>query len=52
MESWPAQAVLPLVGLAAHKVIRDRDTYRRGWILLREEQLDGLFTPATVPTVQ
>ncbi|MFO7908097.1 MAG: hypothetical protein R6U98_35980 [Pirellulaceae bacterium] len=44
MESCPTQAVLPLVGLAAEKVIRDRYTYRRGWIMLRKEQLAGLFT--------
>ncbi|MFW6169439.1 MAG: hypothetical protein ACODAD_03035 [Planctomycetota bacterium] len=44
MESCPAQAVLPLVGLTADKVIRDRDTYRRDWIMPREEQLAGLFT--------
>ncbi|MGM0486390.1 MAG: hypothetical protein ACQESR_06480 [Planctomycetota bacterium] len=41
MESCPTQAVLPLVGLAAEKVIRDRYSYRRDWIMLREEQLAG-----------
>ncbi|MGM0489984.1 MAG: hypothetical protein ACQESR_24910 [Planctomycetota bacterium] len=43
MESCPTQAVLPLVGLAADKVVPDRYTYRRDWIMLREEQLPGLF---------
>ncbi|MFO7901552.1 MAG: hypothetical protein ACQESR_06595 [Planctomycetota bacterium] len=28
MENGPTQAVLPLVGLAAEKVIRDRDRYK------------------------
>ncbi|MGM0486266.1 MAG: hypothetical protein ACQESR_05835, partial [Planctomycetota bacterium] len=31
VERCPTQAVLPLVGLAAEKVIRDRDTYGVGW---------------------
>ncbi|MGM0485528.1 MAG: hypothetical protein ACQESR_02055 [Planctomycetota bacterium] len=44
MESCPAQAVLPLVGLAADNVMRDRYTWRRDWIMLREAQLAGLFT--------
>ncbi|MGM0491058.1 MAG: hypothetical protein ACQESR_30400 [Planctomycetota bacterium] len=31
MESCPTQAVLPLVGLAAEKVIRDRYKQQIGW---------------------
>ncbi|MFO7901740.1 MAG: hypothetical protein ACQESR_07530 [Planctomycetota bacterium] len=35
MERCPTQAVLPLVGLAAEKVIRDRYTWRQEYRLPR-----------------
>ncbi|MFO7904525.1 MAG: hypothetical protein R6U98_17815 [Pirellulaceae bacterium] len=41
MESCPTQAVLPLVGLAAEKVIRDRHNMGRGGVELRRVILPG-----------
>ncbi|MFO7904254.1 MAG: hypothetical protein ACQESR_28055 [Planctomycetota bacterium] len=45
MESCPTQAALPLVGLAAEKVIRDRYN-SRGWYPV--SVLSILFGPAGV----
>ncbi|MGM0487322.1 MAG: hypothetical protein ACQESR_11240 [Planctomycetota bacterium] len=44
MDSYPTQAVLPLVGLAAEKVIRDRH-FTGGWIFPNGQLPDASRPP-------
>ncbi|MGM0490904.1 MAG: hypothetical protein ACQESR_29625 [Planctomycetota bacterium] len=47
MESSPTQAVLPLLGLAAHKVIRDRYIRGKTTLFIRSPAIPSLWGNGT-----
>ncbi|MFO7907104.1 MAG: hypothetical protein R6U98_30895 [Pirellulaceae bacterium] len=51
MESCPTQAVLPLVGLAAAKVIRDRykGSLKNNFAIPRAFESSGTLAPLAIP---
>ncbi|MGM0490867.1 MAG: hypothetical protein ACQESR_29435 [Planctomycetota bacterium] len=52
MERCPSQAVLPLVGLAAEKVIRDRCNSRHEWDRKAPHQWSSFRHPTSLPSLK